>query len=529
MRLPLIRRSAPLALALVVAVGLISSGSPRAAAEPPADPVAWLFDPAAVVEIDLGLPQESIEVLEVEPEEEYQPATFTLKAGTQTWGPFEVGARLKGGIGSFRPLAGKAAFKLKFDELVDGQTFFGLEKLTLNNMVQDPTMVREALAYEAFRAVGVPASRTGYAFVRVNGEAYGLYLNIEVLDSVSLPRWFSSTRHLYEGAYGTDVAPGAAAAFEVDEGKKSNREDLEALIAAAGDEAGDWSDGMAAVADLEQMTRMWAVERYIGHDDGYAGREDALKPNNYYLHSGDLGADAGVFQMLPWGTDQTWGHRLEFDQPAGLLFDRCLADASCAATYREALEQTGSALGALDLDARALELAATVAPWQALESAPRREHSPAAVAAALTAMRSFIADRPRELAEWLQPAPVGSLEEGAGASAPPPSPGPPRRLGKLRVGATKLVAGEVVTPVELPTPGAVVKRVSVRSSGRSVRACSVRVRRARPGPATLRCALPTAIRRRAGHGALALMVRIGFTSAAAAPQSTLRRLVVPGR
>ena len=34
----------------------------------------------------------------------------------------------------------------------------------------------------------------------------------------------------------------------------------------------DWSNGLAAVADLEEMTRMWAVERYIGHWDGYAGR-----------------------------------------------------------------------------------------------------------------------------------------------------------------------------------------------------------------------------------------------------------------
>ena len=87
----------------------------------------------------------------------------------------------------------KAAFKLKLAHTVKGQRFLGLKTLTLNNMVQDPSMVHELLAYEAFRAVGIPAPRTGYAFVRVNGADYGVYLNVETLDDVSLPRWFSST------------------------------------------------------------------------------------------------------------------------------------------------------------------------------------------------------------------------------------------------------------------------------------------------------------------------------------------------
>lgn len=343
-------------------------------------------------------------MLEVEPEEDYQPATFSLRAGGQSHGPLDVGVRLKGGIGSFRPLSQKAAFKLKFDELVDDQTFFGLEKLTLNNMVQDPTMVHETLAYETFRALGVPASRTGYAFLRVNGVPFGLYLNIEALDSVALPRWFTSTRHLYEGAYGTDVTPGGAAA-----------------------------------------------------------------PNNYYLHSGDTGADAWIFRMLPWGTDWTWETRLGFGQKGGLLLNRCLADLSCAAMYRAALIEVRDSILARDLDSRALELAATVAPWQGLESAPRREHSAAAVAAALAVTRAFIADRPRELVEWLRPTPPGSV--GVVAAVPSAAPPPSARL---RVGAPKLVAGEVVTRSSCPGPGS--------SSSASRRGCAgAPSRPARPG------------------------------------------------
>ena len=48
--------------------------------------------------------------------------------------------------------------------------------MTLNNMVQDPSMVHEALGYEVLRAAGIPAAHTGFAYVRVNRKGYGLYL-----------------------------------------------------------------------------------------------------------------------------------------------------------------------------------------------------------------------------------------------------------------------------------------------------------------------------------------------------------------
>ena len=37
-------------------------------------------------------------------------------------------------------------------------------------------MLHESLGYEVFRAAGVPAPRTGFAYVRVDGLGYGLYL-----------------------------------------------------------------------------------------------------------------------------------------------------------------------------------------------------------------------------------------------------------------------------------------------------------------------------------------------------------------
>ena len=383
---------------------------------PPPDP-SWLFDPGAVQRIHLTLPQATIDALAVDPTTEYHDATFSLtRADGQTYGPLAVGVRLKGGLGSFRDLSGKAALKLKFNFSVAGQRFQGLQRLTLNNMVQDRSMIHETLAYSAFRAVGVPAPRTGYAFVSLNGEDMGLYLNVETLDDVALSRLFATTQHLYEGEYADDVLPGEASSFEVDEGSDTDRADLDALIAAVNG-AGPWSAQVGALADLDEMTREWAVERYIGHWDGYAGYgSEELSPNNYFLHS-----DAsGRFQMLPWGTDQTWNQRLGFDdEPAttstecqddlpcvatydghSIMFTRCLADTTCAALYRNAVDTVTSTIGALHLHALADATAIVLAPWQ--QQDPRREQSLEDIDVGVADVRHFLDVRPGDATAWLE-------------------------------------------------------------------------------------------------------------------------------
>jgi hypothetical protein len=351
-----------------------------------------LFDPTRVVEIDLELPEASRDALASDPGE-YVDATFSLTGPAGSYGPLAIGARLKGSA-SFRPLTRKAAFKLKFGHSVKGQRLLGLKTLTLNNMVQDPSMVHEVLAYEAFRAAGIAAPRTGYAYLRVNGADYGVYLNVETPDGVFLPRWFPSTEHLYEGE-AVDLAPGAAERFEVEEGSESDLADLDSLIAGVGDSADGWAERMAPVADLDQMTHMWAVEKYIGHRDGYVGNY-----NNYYLHSDT----AGRFSMLPWGTDQTWSLHLPFgpDGVRGRMFARCLDDPACEATYRAALADVRATIDALHLDELATSTAAMLRPWQIAD--PRREHSLEHIQAAAAATAEFVRTRPLD-SYWLYPPP----------------------------------------------------------------------------------------------------------------------------
>jgi hypothetical protein len=165
------------------------------------------------------------------------------------------------------------------------------------------------------------------------------------------------------------------------------------------------------VADLDQMTRMWAVEKYIGHWDGYVGNR-----NNYYVHSDS----AGRFSIFPWGTDQAWTRRLPFGSDAvrGRMFTRCLADSSCETMYRAALDDVRASIAGLNLDELATTTADMLKPWQVAD--PRREYSLAQIEEAVAGTLNFLRARPFDR-NWLYPAPAkgsGPLPAGEPAASP---------------------------------------------------------------------------------------------------------------
>lgn len=518
-------------LALLFAVVLLAAPAAQA------DEAAPLYETGAIAVVDLILSGPAKAALEAEPDE-YVEGTFELGIDDDgvpgghvtelTSGPMTVGIRLKGTVGSsFRPLTGKSSFKIKFKQF-GGPKFRGLKKLTLNNMVEDPSMIHEALTYSVFRDLGVPASRTGYAFVRVNGEPYGVYLDIEDVDDVALKRIFGAfdeeTQHLYEGENGADVFPGGATAFEVDEGDEANRSDLEALIAAVnGSEPASFSTRVAPVADLEEMTLMWAIEKYIGRWDGYAGNhKDANQPNNYFLYSDPT----GVFQMMPWGSDETWEERLDFGGHDGVLFNLCLEDPACASGYWQKLSGARTAIAGLGLDDLATELAELLEPWQ--EEDPRKEQSQLQIGAAVTAVRHFIAERPAEADSWLQAHEPPAKESGKGREegpAPTPPTLTPSRL--LQIAAVVKHPGQLRLRVHLFVAGRVSGAVSVAVDGNHRRVCAPVATAESAATVTLTCRLPRFVRQLRHLQPLKLRVVTEVRAAAGGTEATTRQVTLP--
>ncbi len=357
---------------------------------------ALLFDPLEVHVIDLTMPQESIDALWLD-SATYVGGTFTLSSRGDVLGPVDVGLRIKGKYGSFRTLDGKSALKVKFNFLDKQSRFNGLKKLTLNNMVQDPSMIHEVLAYRLFRAMGVPCPRVGYAWMTLNGQPYGLYLVLENYDDVAMSRHFATTQHVYEGQYGNDVVPWAVSGFDMDEGEEGNLADLTLLANASYDAPdGQWSQAVSAYGDVDEWVRMWAVELFTGHWDGYAPTI-----NNYYLHSDE----SGIFSMLPNGADQTFGGPLNYHEGGGFLFQKCMQDADCRLRYDQALGQLLQALEEADLDGLAVSVSHAIA--SRAEQDPRKPYSFQDVQGYAQGTREFVAYRWAELQGlvgcWLDP------------------------------------------------------------------------------------------------------------------------------
>src|SRR5262249_54577879 len=64
----------------------------------------------------------------------------------------DVGIHLKGSAGSFRELEDRPSLTLNFDKFNHGQNFHGLDKIHLNNSVQDPSYLTDILCGELFLA-----------------------------------------------------------------------------------------------------------------------------------------------------------------------------------------------------------------------------------------------------------------------------------------------------------------------------------------------------------------------------------------
>ncbi len=80
------------------------------------------------------------------------------------------------------------SFKIEFDHYSDSFNYYGLDKLCLNNIIQDNTYMKDYLAYTLMGEFGVSSPLCSYVNVSVNGEVFGLYLAVEGVEESFLER-----------------------------------------------------------------------------------------------------------------------------------------------------------------------------------------------------------------------------------------------------------------------------------------------------------------------------------------------------
>ncbi len=278
-----------------------------------------LFDPDHVVEVEITIDDADAQALAHE-----TTSILALIMGedcldhplgtTYTWFPCDVtvdgvtmedvGIRKKGLIGSLSTT--KPGLKLKFDKYVEGQTLEGVERLTLNNSVSDPSLVRQCLGYQLFADAGLASPRCNFAHVTANGDDLGVYVNVEPAKKRFLRRTYGDEDgDLYEGTL-SDLREGWVRTFEP---KTSDTDPDHGPIYDAVDAQAvpddELIDSLEPVLDVDAFLTFWAMEVLVAHLDGYAGNT-----NNYFVYRDP---DTDQITFIPWGIDsifhdvEVWG------------------------------------------------------------------------------------------------------------------------------------------------------------------------------------------------------------------------------
>jgi len=237
----------------------------------------------------------------------------TLKFKDETY--YNVGIRYKGNSSYFAMPGPKKSFKVHFNEYVPGQYFHGLKKLNFNNGFNDPTLMREALAYKLMRDGGVPASRTSHIklYVTVPGihsrEYFGVYTSVEQVNKSFLQDRFSNNGgNLFKAeAAGSDLTylgPGKISYIPKYELKTNellnDYSDLINLCNVVTNTADNqFKSEIEAVFNVDGFLSWLAVNTILSYQDSYAG-----KAHNYYLYHNN---DTGKFDYIPWDLNTTFG------------------------------------------------------------------------------------------------------------------------------------------------------------------------------------------------------------------------------
>ena len=345
-----------------------------------------IYSPAKVLKIELTLPARSVESLNNPATfKVYVPGQVKISYGSLTSPLLDINLKLKGTT-SMSALNATPSFKIRFKKDAAGLGYLGLRRMTLNAMTQDTSKVHEFGSYALFNAMGVPASRTGWAKVLVNGANKGLYVNIEQPDQVFMSSRFRDiTQHVYEGVAMKDLKPGSddgaeqTGSFLVDYGWKvtPNKNDLKSVITAVNEtDPAKWYENLNTYFDRATLIKTLAVENFVGHWDGYSGPDI----NNYYLRT----STTSKFTLIPWGTDQTFGENRQTaiagdtffyplvseraDQPwatnlkRGLLYVKCINYKPCRTQYLLQLKAVSTMATTMKLSAKITNAAKVIEP-----------------------------------------------------------------------------------------------------------------------------------------------------------------------
>ena len=161
-------------------------------------PYARIFDRFQVMQVEIGISEEDwADMLSNPLEEEYKHCDVTVNGTVYE----DAAIRTKGNTSLSQVASGDSdrySFKIEFDHYDKNKSMEGLDKLVLNNLFCDASYVKEYIAYDIFRYMGVETPYYAFADISVNGENVGCYIALEAMEDSFLERVYGGRGKLYK-------------------------------------------------------------------------------------------------------------------------------------------------------------------------------------------------------------------------------------------------------------------------------------------------------------------------------------------
>ena len=324
----------------LLVLGVLSAGVPGVFAQTAAD----LFDTSTLQEVRLFMNSRDVQQLH----DHYKDNThYTVDL---LWRDIRVrnAAVRSRGTGSANPV--KPGLRIEFDRYTTGQRFLGLRALVLDNLWQDPAMIREHVAMAMFARMDQAAPLQSFCRLFINSQYQGVYALTEEPNAEFVARALEQTGgYLFEYRwvmpfYATDLGDDLASykplfeprTHELEADSTLYRPIRDLFREVNGPDDAVWRERVEQYIDLPQLVRLVAIETFVSENDGFLGY---VGMNNFYLYRP---AGTTRHRVFPWDKDNAF---LVMDKPildrAGEneLFRRALAYPDLLDLYLQTLEE----------------------------------------------------------------------------------------------------------------------------------------------------------------------------------------------
>ena len=217
------------------------------------------------------------------------------------------------GVRSFVTGGKRNALHIKLNYIDKKQNHQRFKTLKLSNALRDPSMVREVLAYELAREY-MPAPEANFAKIYINGNYYGLFVNVEDISNDFLDKHFGSHENSFFKATPPLDAPRPSsncknkifASLEYETGVDCYIANYEIKSEAGWDDLieltrvlNESPEDIEKVLNVDRTLWMLAFNNAIVNLSSYSGQYS----QNYYLYKDDF----GQFNPIIWDLNLAFG------------------------------------------------------------------------------------------------------------------------------------------------------------------------------------------------------------------------------